>query len=78
MSEAEYTDKVTKETQIMELLRRDVTVVRVLVAAGMHCVGCPASMSESIGEAAAVHHLNADALVDELNDYLAERESRTA
>ncbi|MGI6108133.1 MAG: DUF1858 domain-containing protein [Lachnospiraceae bacterium] len=72
------TYKVTKDTQIMDLIKHDITVIRVLVAAGMHCVGCPVSMNESIGEAAAVHRLNADALVAEINDYLAENHSAEA
>jgi len=34
---------------------------------GMHCLGCPASRGETVGEACAVHGVDADALVAQLN-----------
>ena len=34
---------------------------------GMMCIGCPASQGESIGQAAAVHGIDADQLVNALN-----------
>jgi hybrid cluster-associated redox disulfide protein len=40
------------------------------MAAGMHCLGCPASQAESLEEAAAVHGLDPQELVDEINRYL--------
>jgi len=36
---------------------------------GMHCLGCPSSMGESIEDACAVHGIDADKLVKELNEY---------
>ena len=39
---------------------------------GMHCLGCPASQMETIEEAAAVHGVNADVLVQMLNEKFAE------
>ena len=47
-------------------------VIPILMAAGMHCLGCPASQAESIGEAAEVHGLDPDDLVDKINEFLAE------
>jgi hybrid cluster-associated redox disulfide protein len=35
----------------------------------MHCIGCPASSGESIEEASAVHGINADDLLEDLNEY---------
>jgi len=43
------------------------------MASGMHCVGCPAAQGESLEEAAEVHGIDVDELVDALNDYLATR-----
>ena len=37
---------------------------------GMMCIGCPASQGESIEQASQVHGLDADALVNALNDAL--------
>ena len=42
---------------------------------GMHCLSCPFSLSESIEEAGMVHGVNVDELVDQLNQYLAEKET---
>ena len=63
---------VTKETRIGELLFMDVDAVApVLLGIGMHCLGCPSSQMETIEEAAAVHGVDADALVQTLNEKLA-------
>ena len=62
---------ITKDMTIGEILNVNPDVVPVLLDAGMHCLGCPASQAESIGEAAYVHGLDADELVNEINDFLA-------
>ena len=59
--------QISKDITIGELL-----VIPILMAAGMHCLGCPASQAESIGEAAEVHGLDPDDLVDKINEFLAE------
>ena len=46
----------------------------ILLEAGMHCLGCPAAQGESLADAAAVHGMDADALVAELNEFLAAAE----
>ncbi|MBO4420701.1 MAG: DUF1858 domain-containing protein [Lachnospiraceae bacterium] len=61
---------VTKDITIGELLKEAPDVAPVLLSAGMHCLGCPASQAESIGDAALVHGLDADELVAEINNFL--------
>ena len=34
---------------------------------GMHCLGCPSSQMESLEDACMVHGLDADAVLDKLN-----------
>ncbi|MCR4610650.1 MAG: DUF1858 domain-containing protein [Lachnospiraceae bacterium] len=63
--------KVSKDTRIGELLMIDENVAPILINIGMHCLGCPASQMETIEEAAAVHGIDADGLVEDINDYLA-------
>ncbi len=63
--------QITKETQIGEMLQKDIGIASILMAAGMHCVGCPASQMESLEEACMVHGMNPDVLVKRINDYLA-------
>ena len=66
--------KVTGDTNIGELLRIDAGVAPILMGIGMHCLGCPASQGESIAEAAMLHGIDPEALVDEINKFLAGKE----
>ena len=65
--------QVTKKTLIGEALSIDEEIAPILMGIGMHCLGCPASQGESIAEAAMVHGIDPDALVDEINKFLAEK-----
>ena len=60
---------MNKDMTIGDLLMMDRGCAVVLMEAGMHCVGCPASAGESIEEAAAVHGFDVNELVDKLNAY---------
>ncbi|MCR5452574.1 MAG: DUF1858 domain-containing protein [Lachnospiraceae bacterium] len=69
-TERENVPQVSKDTMIGELLMIDRRIAQILFGIGMHCVDCPASQMETIAEAAMVHGVNADELVDEINDFL--------
>ncbi len=60
--------EITKDMTIGQILQMNPDVVPVLLNAGMHCLGCPASQAESLEEAAMVHGLDADELVKALNE----------
>ena len=45
----------------------------ILMAAGMHCVGCPSAAMESLEEACMVHGIDCDDLVSKMNEILADR-----
>ena len=62
--------KVTKDMTIGEIIRIDKAVIPVLLDVGMHCLGCPSAQGESLEEAAMVHGLDADTLVEEVNKVL--------
>ena len=70
MSDSQVTPQVNRDTMIGELLQIDRRIAEILFGIGMHCVDCPASQMETIAEAAMVHGVNADELVDEINDFL--------
>ncbi|MBO4411443.1 MAG: DUF1858 domain-containing protein [Lachnospiraceae bacterium] len=61
---------ITKEIIIGDLLRLDPTTAPILMAAGMHCLGCPSAQGESLEMACMVHGIDVDDLVEELNTYL--------
>jgi hybrid cluster-associated redox disulfide protein len=64
-------NQITKDMIIGEILQIDRGLIPILMNAGMHCVGCPSSQMESLGEACMVHGIDADELASKLNDYLA-------
>ena len=63
---------ITKDMTIGEALMLKPEIAPVLMGMGMHCLGCPASQGESIEEAAMVHGVDADELVNAINQKLAE------
>lgn len=64
--------KVSKDMLIGQLLQIDANIAPILMRAGMHCLGCPSSQMESLEEAAMVHVLDVDVLVNQINDFLGE------
>ncbi len=61
--------KIDKNVVIGDLLRLDPTVAPILMAAGMHCLGCPSAQGESLDLACLVHGIDTDSLVNTINDY---------
>ena len=59
--------KINKDMKIGELLEQAPEKAEILMEAGMHCLGCPASQAETLEEACEVHGINVDELVEELN-----------
>ena len=64
---------INKDMVIGEILRVDGGIAPILMNQGMHCLGCPSSQMETIEEACAVHGLDAAAIIEEVNEYLAEQ-----
>ncbi len=59
--------KITKDMTIGEVVRNFPQSVRVLMSFGMGCVGCPSAQAETLEEAAMVHGMNLDELMNALN-----------
>lgn len=66
--------EINKDMLIGELLQFDEAIAPILMACGMHCVGCPSAQAESLEEACFVHGMDADAVVETVNGYLAAHE----
>lgn len=58
---------ITRDMLIGELLREKPEAVETLLRFGMGCVGCPSSQMESLEQAAMVHGLDLEKLLEELN-----------
>ena len=63
--------QITKDMTIGEILRTNPAVAPILMEAGMHCLGCPSAQAESLEEAAMVHGIDADLLVEKINAAMA-------
>lgn len=62
--------EITKDMTIGEILQINQNMAGVLMAGGMHCIGCPASQGESLEEAAMVHGIDVDVLLARLNAFM--------
>ena len=65
--------KINKDMIIAEILDVDRNLAPILMASGMHCIGCPSAQGESLEEAAMVHGLDANELVNTVNEYLSKK-----
>ena len=59
---------VTKDMLIGEIIQMNEKYPEILLEAGMHCLGCPASAGESLEEACAVHGIDVEELLEKLNN----------
>ena len=62
--------KVSKDMLIGQLLQIDANIAPILMRAGMHCLGCPSAQRETLEQAADVHGLDADDLVEDIKGFM--------
>lgn len=62
--------EATKDMQIGELLRLNPNVKDILMGFGLHCFGCPMSQMETLEEAAMVHGVDTDLMLEKVNEFL--------
>lgn len=66
-------NKITKDMTVGDILDADRGTSVFFLQMGMHCLGCPSSRGETVAEACMVHGVDADKLVDSINEYLASK-----
>ncbi len=59
--------QISKNTTIGELLNVYPNAAPILMEIGMHCLGCPSAQMESLEEAAMVHGIDCNLLVEKIN-----------
>lgn len=59
--------QITKDMTIGEIIVSKPEVAPILMEAGMHCLGCPSAQGESLEEAAMVHGMDIDVLMDKIS-----------
>lgn len=58
---------ITKDMTIGEVIKINESKAEVLMGFGMGCVGCPSAQAETIEEAAYVHGIKLEELLEALN-----------
>lgn len=58
--------QITRDMTIGEILRVNPAVAPVLLEIGMHCLGCPSAQNETLEEAAMVHGIEIDDLMNRI------------
>lgn len=69
-----FTMTVEKNMTLAQVLNADRNTARIFMEFGMHCLGCPHAVSETIEQACMAHGANCDELVHQLNEYFAEKQ----
>lgn len=59
--------KITKDMTIADVLNENENLKEVLMGFGMHCFSCPCALSETLEEAAEVHEIDVNLLLEKLN-----------
>lgn len=59
---------IKKTMTIDKVLSIDENLTTVLMGFGLHCFGCPMSRMETLEEAAMVHGVDVDVMVEKLNE----------
>lgn len=66
---------ITKDTIVGDILDVAPEAAPAFLNIGMHCLGCPASRNETVEQACMVHGVNAEELLGELNQLIAEHKN---
>ena len=62
--------QVTKDMTIAQIISIDQGLIPILLESGMHCIGCPSAQAETLEEAAMVHGMDAEKIINDMNAYL--------
>ena len=62
--------EVNKDMLIGDILDADRETAQFFFEMGMHCLGCPSARGESLEMACAVHGVDVDEMVEEINTFL--------
>ena len=65
--------QVNKDSLIGEVLDYDKETAEFFFEMGMHCLGCPSARGESLEMACAVHGVDVEQMVADINAYLASK-----
>ena len=67
-SKMEVKKMINKDMLIGEIIEKNPELAPILMEAGMHCLGCPASAGETLEEACMVHGIDVEELLEKINN----------
>lgn len=68
--------KINKKMSFTELMKKNPDAIEILLDKGMHCIGCPMAMQETLEQGALAHGLDPDKLVKEINEKLSKKSEK--
>ena len=63
---------ITKDMTIAQAISLNQNIIPVLLDIGMHCLGCPSAQAETLEEAAMVHGLDPEDLMERIQAEIGE------
>ncbi len=66
-------EKINKKMSFSELLEKYPEAAGVLMESGMHCIGCPMAMQETLEDGIKAHGLDVDEVIKNINKRLKKR-----
>jgi len=63
--------KITRKTKLAKILQENPKAAQMLIEGGMHCIGCPMAMQESLEQGCLAHGMedkDIDEIIDKLNN----------
>jgi hybrid cluster-associated redox disulfide protein len=68
--------KITADSPIIQTVQEHPEIIEIFMQYGLGCVGCMAASFETIGQGAAAHGLDVDALIADINDCIEAAEGK--
>ncbi len=65
--------EITKEMGIMDIVTQHPETLEIFMKYGMGCIGCAAARFENLDAGARVHGIDVDAMVNDMNKIIAEK-----
>ena len=62
--------KIDKSMTFAKIMEKNSNAAAILISKGMHCIGCPSAIQETLEQGAIMHGLDPDKLVEEINNNL--------
>ena len=69
--------EITKDTLLSELIEKEEKIEDVLVGFGLSCCSCPMHTFDTIQDAADIHGVDADLLIEKCKEYFEEKDKKS-